>query len=253
MSEDSDSDVQRRPGHMYDPAAPLPEHLKPTAEPPPPRRRLRDVDSAQQAFRIRAFAFGGWLGILGMFVGMLLSDRYGFNPMIAVPAGLIIGTLLAGSIGLVIAGGFGDLSARLYMPGGSSTPPARQYSLGDSLAARGRYAEAAAEFERAAAKYPHDPIPCLRLARLMRDSLDRPDDSVRWLRQAAARRDCDAAAQALAIREVVEVFTNRLQQPERALPDLARLAESHAGTPAGHWARREMADIRQAMRAREEY
>lgn len=253
MSEDRDGDAQRRPGHMYDPAAPLPEHMKPAPEIPLPGRRLKDVDSADMAYRLKAFGLAAWLGILGMFVGMLMSIRFGFNPLIAVTLGFITGTVIAGSVALVVAGAFGGISSRLYMPGGSSTPPARQYSLGDSLTARGRYAEAAAEFERAAAKYPHDPIPCLRLARLLRDSLERPEESIRWLRQAVARRDCDAAAQALAIREVVEVFTNRLQQPERALPDLARLAETHAGTPAGDWARREMADIRRAMRTREEY
>lgn len=250
MNEDRDDDVQRRPGHMYDPAAPLPEHLKPAPEAPLLPGRLKDVDSADVAFRIKAFAIAGWLGILGMFVGMLMSIRFGFNPLIAVPLGFIIGTATAGSVALVVAGTFGGIGSRLYMPGGGSMPPARQYSLGDSLVARGRYVEAAAEFERAAAKYPHDPIPCLRLARLLRDSLERPEDSVRWLRQAITRRECDAAAQALAIREIVEVFSNRLQQPERALPDLARLADAQAGTPAGEWARREMADIRQAMRER---
>ncbi|MEX0907722.1 MAG: hypothetical protein WD054_05280 [Gemmatimonadota bacterium] len=214
-------------------------------------RRVGDDNVADQVHLIRVFAYGAWLGIIGMIVGVLVGGRYGYDPFLSALSGFMSGMVLSGLITLVLSGGAGGLAGRLYMPGRSSMPPSRQYSLGDSLVARGRFDDAAAEFERAAGCYPDDPDPPLRLARLLRDSMQRPEDSLRWFRNAIARRGCDSGVQALAIREIAEICKHRLRQPERALPDLARLADTQAGTPAADWASLEMQDIRRAMRARD--
>jgi hypothetical protein len=48
-------------------------------------------------------------------------------------------------------------------------------------------------------------------------------------------------------KEVVELFTHRMETPERALPDLARMAEEMAGTPEGEWAASELKGIKERM------
>jgi hypothetical protein len=54
--------------------------------------------------------------------------------------------------------------------------------------------------------------------------------------------------EALATRELTELYTAKLQQPERALPLLARLAERQATTPAGQWAGQLLQELRQQSR-----
>ncbi|HSJ08617.1 MAG TPA: tetratricopeptide repeat protein [Longimicrobiales bacterium] len=245
------SDDKRRPGHVYDPENPIPDHLRPP-EPKPFTYKVKDTDSAAAAFRIRALSYGGWLGILGMFVGMAVALETGGNILLHVLAGLVIGTLVATFIGLVVAGRAGVMASTVYMPSGRSTPPVRQYSLADSLITRERFDDAVTELKRAAAQYPADPEPRLRLARLYRDRLQNHDDAVHWFRQTLGVVRLDAGTEIAATRELIEVYTHRLNTPRRALSDLARLAERHPGPPAGDWARREMAEIRELLRAQDD-
>lgn len=238
---------QRRPGHLYDPAEPLPEHLKPPAE-EPFTYRVKDTDSVRTAQRILALGYAGWLGILGMFVGFAIAYMNGGNVFLYVLAGLVIGTALAMFIGLYFAGGAGSAASTVYMPSGKSVPPVRQYSLADSLIARERFDDAVAELTRCAAQYPADAEPRVRLARLHRDRLHDHERAIHWFRQTLAVSALDPGVEIGVTRELIEVYTHRLRTPVRALPDLARLAQRHPASPAGEWARREMAEIKSAMR-----
>src|SRR5690606_2764929 len=102
------------------------------------------------------------------------------------------------------------------------------------------------ELERAAAAYPEDTIPVLRLARLLRDQCRRPEDAARWFRE-ALKRSRDANEEIGVVRELIELYVHRLGEPRRALPELARLAEKRADTPAGAWAKREPGAIRRTV------
>ena len=146
----------------------------------------------------------------------------------------------------------GSTASTLYFSSGKSTPALRQYSLAESMIARARFDEAAAELERSASQYVDDPDPCLRLARLLRDHMQRPEDAVRWFRQGISRRGCDAGTEIAASRELIEIFTHRLRTPRRALPDLARLAARHPDTPGGEWARRQLHEIKRELREEDE-
>jgi hypothetical protein len=81
--------------------------------------------------------------------------------------------------------------------------------------------------------------PCLRFGRLLRDRLADPESAVVWFRRAGDRTH-EAGLAHLVTRELVELLGNRLDARERALPDLARLAELHADSPGGAWARAEI-------------
>lgn len=241
---------KRRPGYIYDPQAPLPEHLRPKPEPPLPRRRLKDVDVGEAAYRLKTLLWS----ITGLIMGFLMgvtATVYGRSPIlipictIAVWAFVYFGTRW-------LTDSAGRAGASVYFSGGGTVPAVRQYSLADSMIARARFDEAAAELQRAAEQYPDDPEPCLRLARLLRDQLGRHDDAVRWFRQAVTRTGCTAATEIAATRELIEIYTHRLQTPTRALPDLARLAARHPHTPAAEWARRQLQEIKHEMRQEDE-
>jgi tetratricopeptide (TPR) repeat protein len=211
---------------------------------------LKDSDSAETAFRVRALVWSLPGALLGFLLGVLITLQTGAPPL---------RTILLSSLALWAAGYFGGLflseragraGATIYFSAGSKLPVLREFSLAESLVARGQTEEAAAEFERAAARYPDDPEPCLRLARLLRDRLGRFDDAIVWFR-AAATRATDAGVNIAARREMIEIYTHRLRTPERALPDLARLAAEHPGTPAASWAQRELREIKQTLREQE--
>jgi len=87
----------------------------------------------------------------------------------------------------------------------------------------------------------------LRLARVYRDHLNDHERSISWFRNAANRTGCDAPTEIGALRELIEVYTHRMREPARALPDLARLASKHGGTTSGEWARKQIADIKKEM------
>jgi signal transduction histidine kinase len=247
---DMSDEPSRRPGHIYDPAEPLPEHLR-TPGADASRNPMKDTDAMGSVQLALAVPYGILLGILGMLVGVGLAKQTGGNVVVYAVIGAVVGAVrIAFAFGA--AERAGQMVSRLYMPSGSSTPPVRQYSLADSLITRERFDDAVAELMRAAAQYPADPEPRLRLARLYRDRLQRHDDAVHWFRQALAVARLDAATEIAATRELVEVYTHHMKTPRRALTDLARMAERHPGTPSAEWARREMAEIREQLRSQED-
>ncbi|HSJ08618.1 MAG TPA: tetratricopeptide repeat protein, partial [Longimicrobiales bacterium] len=153
-----------RPGHIYDPAEPLPEHLRPPGA-RPFANRMKDRDAMGSAQLALAIPYGILLGILGMVVGVGLAQQTGGNVVVYAVIGAAVGAVrIAFAFGA--ADRAGQMASRLYMPSGSSTPPLRQYSLADSLIAREHFDEAVVELARAAQQHPADPEPRLRLARL---------------------------------------------------------------------------------------
>ena len=210
-------------------------------------RPLRDVDSAAFAFRAKAF---GW-SLFALLPGALIGSRVGANtqaPMLVTLACALAAFSLVFFGSLAFADWLAGSVTAVFFPSGRSTAGPREYSHADSLIARGRFDEAMAELEQASLRYPDDVTPPLRLARLLRDHGERPDDAVRWFRMATARCADDAGMEVGILREIIEIHTHVLRTPRRALPDLARLASRHADTAAGRWARTQMAEIRQTMR-----
>ena len=205
---------------------------------PDGRRRIRDVDSAAVAFRFKAFGWALFSGVAGAAVGAQRG---------APILGGVIGFAIAYSGSLWIADRVGRIGSTVYFSG-AGTPGRREYSLADSLIARGRIDDAIAELENASTAWPDDPEPPLRLARLLRDQAARPADAIAWFRMSLDRSRSDAGAEIAALRELIEVHTHVLATPRAALPYLARLASRHPDSAAGAWARAEMAGIKQAMR-----
>jgi tetratricopeptide (TPR) repeat protein len=153
------------------------------------------------------------------------------------------------SVKLVVEGG-GSLLGKIYHPHGESTPHKREYSEAQALVLRGLFQEAIDCYQTYVAEFPDDPEPCIGIARVYRDHLKRYDDAVTWFRRARQAAGMDRGRELLVTREIIEVYLGKLGQPERAIPELARLADRFSGTREGDLAKVEIERIRAERRER---
>ena len=164
---------------------------------------------------------------------------------------MLAGLLFAGAAVYVVAMQVvrksGQLAERIYNPSGRSTPSRPEYSYVQSLIAHGRFEAAVAGFRRIPDESPADPEPHLRLARLLRDELVRHEEAIAAFRK-ARESTTDANAAMMATREIMETAATKLEEPRRTMPELARLAHDHAGTPAAEWARERLRELKREMR-----
>ncbi len=209
---------------------------------PPPTRGLRGADARNHGVLTIAL-LGSLPGfVIGAALGLFLHQKG--SP---VWVGVLCALGFAAAVPLVtlfITGRAGALASKLHAPSGRTTPPKKQYSYAESLVARGDYEAGVTAFELAVAEDPRDAAPYLRIARVYRDHLDRPDDAARWFRRALAESAPPPGIAALARRELVELYVHRMGQPGRAAPELARMAEEMAGTPDGAWAARTLLEVK---------
>jgi tetratricopeptide (TPR) repeat protein len=201
------------------------------------------VDQASRARLIRTFTLsltGLALGAVASIAGMS-GQGWSAGTAVLVTGGVwaiaFFGPLAFSALG-------GAAANRIHNPSGRSTPSRREYSHAESLVARGLHEEALEAFEVAIAEDPSDPTPYLRIARIHRDRLQRYEDAAQWLKRCIEQSAASAGAAHLATRELVELYANKLNEPRRAAPLLARLAEERAGTPEGAWATEELARVK---------
>jgi tetratricopeptide (TPR) repeat protein len=127
---------------------------------------------------------------------------------------------------------------------GGTTPPRREYSAAQALAAQGRYREAVDAYEIAAAESGGDPAPYLAVARIQRDHLRDFHASAEWFRRARRDARLSRGQDLLVAQELVELYTNRLADPSRAIPELARIVRLAPDGPQGEAAARRLAELR---------
>lgn len=206
---------------------------------------VRDVDSAETAFRVRAAGYAAIIAAVGAGITLLVNGSI----LIALSTGaLLVGLIYFGVLFLAEQGG--RMGVSIFHPSGSSTPAVRDYSLAGSLVARAQYEEAVAEYQRLSVEHPQDPEPRLRHARVLCNSLHAYEDAGIVLRQILQMPALKPEIEQTVLRELVELYIHKQQHPQRALPFLARIAEKFAGTPVSQWARREARAIKESMQQR---
>ena len=204
-----------------------------------PRKGPRDVDAAGRAQKIRALGFALYAGLpAGLGTGLLVG-----HPIV----GLLLGPSLVWLVVVGVASLAGRGASALYMPSGASTPRKKGYSRAEALAVRGEYQAAMNEYEAAIAADPCDPEPYLRVARILRDGLKRPADAAFWFRRARREAHLSQGQEIRTLREAAEIYLHHLQEPRKAAPELARLAEAFPETPDGRWASEELARVKEEM------
>jgi tetratricopeptide (TPR) repeat protein len=205
------------------------------------RKKLRDVDSAEIAFRIRIALYSRYGAVFGAMAG---GFKFG-------PVGMIVGAVMGWALvyygTLMFVTTLGTIGSRIYHPTARSTPAPEEYSFVQSLVEAGKLHEAAATYQQIALQNPRDPEPKLRLARLLRDELQRLTDAAEWFKRVLAINTLPAATYELASRELIELYTHKLHDSPKALPYLAKLISKYPESASTEWAKQEMADIKSAM------
>lgn len=192
------------------------------------KRGLRDRDTTETTNRGMLLVFGV-VGVLALFYAPLPLAVMVLAVPIVVP---------------IIQKLSGRLARTIYDPSGSTVASRPGYSAAESLAVRGRFEEAIRAYETAAVEEPDDPEPCLRIARIERMDLKRPQRALEALRAARGRAEPGSKTMMMIGREIVEILLRDMNDPSRAMPELARLAATHPGTPIGTWAARELAELK---------
>jgi hypothetical protein len=132
---------------------------------------------------------------------------------------------------------------------GGTTPRPPEYSRAQALVAQGRYREAVAAYEIGAAESDGDPEPYLAIARILRDHLGEGANAAAWFRRARRDARLTPGQQLLVAQELIELYTTRLGEPRRAIPELALISRIVPGTPHADAAARQLADLRAALPA----
>jgi hypothetical protein len=141
----------------------------------------------------------------------------------------------------------GRIARTVYDPTGSRVPSKSAYSQPESLAVRGRFQEAIDAYELAARDEPGDPQPWLRIARIERADMKRPERALEALRAARTRVTLESPTGQMILREIAEIQLREMGDPTRAMPELARLAAAFPHTPTGQWAATELAGLKKNL------
>jgi tetratricopeptide (TPR) repeat protein len=200
---------------------------------------LRDVDLGDRAMLTGTLVSG----LLGLVLGGALAV-FGLNsrwPIWVVLLCPFAGAALTVVLARLFVGSGTTTAKTIYNPSGTTTPHRKEYSHAESLAVRGQYEDAITAFELAVSEDPTDPWPYLRVARIYRDHLGRCEDAARWFRRALREAQ---APPVVARKELIELYVHKMNQPAKAAPELARMADELAGTAEGEWAVAELKHVK---------
>lgn len=207
--------------------------------------KTKDVDQARRALLFQLAARTSIAGGAGVLMG-LAADMKSEGP---VPWTLVLPFVLwflAFVSGYLLMEGGGKFASTLHNPSGRSTPPEKQYSAAQALVVRGHYEDAVTAYEVAISQDDSDPAPYVQIARILRDHLNRYEDAAVWFKRVQRHPNAHGGTALLAIRELTELYANKLDDPSGVMPLLAQLSETRPDSPEGEWAARELAELRAA-------
>ena len=209
------------------------------------RYSLSSVDSGRVRIAVALFAFGG--APIGFLLGVLEHAR-GRMLLAWLAGGAIVGAMV-GWMGInLISGIAGDVAGRIFMPTGGSSPAAPDYSYQDTLVARGDIEAALRSYEA----LMMDDVSATLMLRAA-DLYARPGhDAARasmLYRRARELASCSRPQDLYASNRLIELHLATPGEERRALTELRRLADRHAGTPEGERARASIMTVKQSLTA----
>jgi tetratricopeptide (TPR) repeat protein len=152
---------------------------------------------------------------------------------------------MAYSLGMeyfVFGSGADHFANLLGLGRGWSGPRGPDYSHAEALEKRGDLDGAVEIYKEAIFTDRRHPLAYLKLAGI-RVRMGPHEEAIDILRRSLATARFTPHGEAMAIREIHEIFSTKLGDPARAAPDLARYLDRHPGAQYGKWARRELAHI----------
>lgn len=211
---------------------------------PPPRRRYAEPGRATgpRTRDVSTLVQHAGPVVVGFGVGMVWA--------VWTPLPLITAPIVAFAVWLgtrLVLGGVGAITSRYVGLRGTSTPPKREYSAAQAMVARGHYREAVDAYEIAAAESEGDPEPYLAIARLLCDHLRDFEGAAAWFRRARQDAQLSAGQDLFVASELAELYTTKLGTPQRAIPELARIAQLAPDSPQGRAAAQRVQELRSSL------
>lgn len=207
---------------------------------------LHDIDVARTRIWTASLAVVG-AGLGGLLA--ILRHAHGVGTVAWIGGGaLVAGVAARAGIGALGASA-GRVAGRIFMPSGASSPAAPDYSYQDSLVARGAVDAALRSYDALIAEGESAAL-LLRVA----DLCTRPGgDRTRALalfRRARELPGCSSEQDVYATNRLVDLHLAASAESGRALVELRRLADRHAGTREGARARDAIARLKREMEGR---
>ena len=173
-------------------------------------------------------------------VGLLtaITLMFGLPPWVGVPVAFGLTLLTRG-----LSAGFAtQFISRLHSAGAVARQ--HEFSIQESMVARGRFDEAVASFRAHLAEHPDDIPARYRLATLhLRERKDPAAAEEEFL--ALRRRPLDPTAELLVSNHLIDLY-RATGQRGRLMAELTRMVKDHAGTPMGEGAARLLEEVRRA-------
>ena len=196
----------------------------------------------------------GALAALVWEVGVVGGLMFLFTSVLGAPVvpavALAFGVGVLYSLGMehvVFGSGAEQMTNLLGLGRGWSGPRRLDYSHAEALEKRGDLEGAVEIYKEAIWTNRRDPLAYVQLASL-RNRMGLHEEAIDILRRALGVARFSSLGEALAVREIHEIFSTRLGDSARAAPDLARYLERQPEGQHGDWARRELAYIKERIR-----
>ena len=177
-----------------------------------------------------AFVSGGAAVLLtGIAVIAGLPVPLAGHPVVLVVLVGAIGFGVGKAFGSLVFGGSGAAAKQFYMPDADGTY-VRQHSEIDALEARGDYRGAADGWEAVAIAQPQNAWALIRAGELYMRHLDEPTMALERFRGAREIATVSTEHHIYASQKMIDLYLGPLNDRGRALVELRRFSEIHAGT-----------------------
>ena len=161
-----------------------------------------------------------------------------------------------GWVGVTFATAIAEAAGRLLLPKGESTPYEHQFSLEDSLAARGDIAGALESLEAAIARTPLEALTGvnvrIRAAELHMDKGANPKRAAELFREIQRFPGVSSSQDIYVSNRLVDLLLGPLRQQARALVELRRVVERYPTSSAATHARTAIARLKREMASESE-
>lgn len=175
---------------------------------------------------VGAIAAGGFaaIALLAGFPVPLAS-----RPVVLVVVAVALGFTVGRFVGRLILDGSGAAAEQFYMPKATGTY-VPQHSAIDALEARGDYRAAADGWEAVAIAQPQNAWALIRAGELYMRHLDDPKMALERFRGVREIAMVSPEHRIYASQKMIDLYLGPLDDRGRALVELRRFAETHAGT-----------------------
>jgi hypothetical protein len=144
----------------------------------------------------------------------------------------VIVEMLTATLILGVVGSGARAALSIVAPSGSSTPPPNDYSYEKSLLVRGNVSEALAVLEARLAEHPDDPALWLFAAEAHAREARDPAGGERLFLRVREMPGASTAQDYAATNRLIDLYMGPLDDSARAIAELERLRQRHAGTTA---------------------